>query len=202
MSPVSSFGGKGGHLRSRSHAGSPRWRAGGAHLDTWVPPGPHGQQHWPEGHPACGGRAQSPIDIRRQRVQLDPSLPPVRPVGYQRPGTPAFTLANNGHTGEREPGGPWQGSDVPSRAQCPPCVPAPQRCWCCRPPCGSRGCPGASPPLSSISTGAGPATPAALSTSWTGTAPPPRYGATPSAGSKRGSGLGKGMGVGNGAGMG
>ncbi|NXN57703.1 CAH14 anhydrase, partial [Rynchops niger] len=60
--------------------------------------GPHGQQHWPEGHPACGGRAQSPIDIQRQRVQLDPSLPPVRPVGYQRPGTPAFTLTNNGHT--------------------------------------------------------------------------------------------------------
>ncbi|XP_054038751.1 carbonic anhydrase 14 [Rissa tridactyla] len=64
----------------------------------WAYEGPHGQQHWPEGHPACGGRAQSPIDIRRQRVQLDPSLPPVRPVGYQRPGTPAFTLANNGHT--------------------------------------------------------------------------------------------------------
>ncbi|NXT17490.1 CAH14 anhydrase, partial [Syrrhaptes paradoxus] len=64
-----------------------------------VPPqGPHGQQHWPEGHPACGGRAQSPIDIRTRWVQPDPSLPPVRPVGYQRPGTPAFTLANNGHT--------------------------------------------------------------------------------------------------------
>ncbi|KAF1578038.1 Carbonic anhydrase 14, partial [Eudyptes moseleyi] len=62
------------------------------------PPGPHGQQHWPEGYPACGGRAQSPIDIRTRWAQPDPSLPPVRPVGYRRPGTPAFTLANNGHT--------------------------------------------------------------------------------------------------------
>ncbi|KAM9264364.1 carbonic anhydrase 14 [Morus bassanus] len=60
--------------------------------------GPHGQQHWPEGHPACGGRAQSPIDILTRRAQPDPSLPPVRPVGYRRPGTPAFALANNGHT--------------------------------------------------------------------------------------------------------
>ncbi|NXL11402.1 CAH14 anhydrase, partial [Mesembrinibis cayennensis] len=60
--------------------------------------GPHGQQHWPEGHPACGGRAQSPIDIATRGAQPDPSLPPVRPVGYRSPGTPAFTLANNGHT--------------------------------------------------------------------------------------------------------
>ncbi|KAM7080409.1 carbonic anhydrase 14 [Ciconia maguari] len=74
-------------------------KAGGGPTRTpGSPPGPHGQQHWPEGHPACGGRAQSPIDIRTQRVQPDPSLPPIRPVGYRRPGTPAFTLANNGHT--------------------------------------------------------------------------------------------------------
>ncbi|NXX15103.1 CAH14 anhydrase, partial [Podargus strigoides] len=65
-----------------------------------VPPqGPHGQQHWPEGHPECGGRAQSPIDVRTQRVQPDPSLPPIRPVGHHSPGTSTFTLANNGHTG-------------------------------------------------------------------------------------------------------
>ncbi|NXS43657.1 CAH14 anhydrase, partial [Balaeniceps rex] len=64
----------------------------------WVPPGPHGQQHWPEGHPACGGRAQSPIDIQTRWAQPDRSLPPVRPVGYHCPGTAAFTLTNNGHT--------------------------------------------------------------------------------------------------------
>ncbi|XP_069650375.1 carbonic anhydrase 14 isoform X3 [Haliaeetus albicilla] len=62
----------------------------------WAYEGPHGQQHWPEEHPACGGRAQSPIDIRTQWAQPDPSLPPIRPVG--QPGTPAFTLSNNGHT--------------------------------------------------------------------------------------------------------
>uniref|UniRef100_A0A663DW42 carbonic anhydrase n=1 Tax=Aquila chrysaetos chrysaetos TaxID=223781 RepID=A0A663DW42_AQUCH len=73
--------------------GGGRW---GAHPDAWVPPGPHGQQHWPEGHPACGGRAQSPIDIRTRWAQPDPSLPPICPVG--QPGTPAFTLSNNGHT--------------------------------------------------------------------------------------------------------
>ncbi|KAM9624275.1 carbonic anhydrase 14 isoform 5-T5 [Morphnus guianensis] len=62
----------------------------------WAYEGPHGQQHWPEGHPACGGRAQSPIDIRTRWAQPDPSLPPIRPTG--QPGTPAFTLSNNGHT--------------------------------------------------------------------------------------------------------
>ncbi|XP_075381208.1 carbonic anhydrase 14 isoform X2 [Mycteria americana] len=94
MSPVASFGGKRGRFGSRAPLlGISSPKAGGV-----PPPGPHGQQHWPEGHPACGGRAQSPIDIRTQRVQPDPSLPPIRPVGYRRPGTPAFTLANNGHT--------------------------------------------------------------------------------------------------------
>ncbi|XP_064032040.1 carbonic anhydrase 14 isoform X1 [Pogoniulus pusillus] len=64
----------------------------------WAYEGPHGQQHWPEAHPACGGQAQSPIDIRTRGAQADPSLPPVRPVGYQRPDAAGFTLANNGHT--------------------------------------------------------------------------------------------------------
>ncbi|NXO01263.1 CAH14 anhydrase, partial [Rhinopomastus cyanomelas] len=60
--------------------------------------GPHGQQHWPQEHPECGGRSQSPIDIPTERAQPDPSLPPVQPVGYQHPETETFTLANNGHT--------------------------------------------------------------------------------------------------------
>ncbi|KAM6294222.1 carbonic anhydrase 14 [Aegotheles albertisi] len=59
---------------------------------------PHGQQHWPEGHPACGGRAQSPIDVETRRAQPDPSLPPIRPLGYHGPPGGTFTLANNGHT--------------------------------------------------------------------------------------------------------
>ncbi|NXI30445.1 CAH14 anhydrase, partial [Sterrhoptilus dennistouni] len=60
--------------------------------------GPHGQQHWHEGHPDCGGRAQSPIDIRTARAQPDLSLPPLRPQGYESPQSPELTLANNGHT--------------------------------------------------------------------------------------------------------
>ncbi|NXK88521.1 CAH14 anhydrase, partial [Formicarius rufipectus] len=77
------------------------------------PPGPHGQQHWPEGHPECGGRAQSPIDIATAEARPEPALPPLQPQGYERPETPRFTLANNGHTGEPRgvgapgvPGGP------------------------------------------------------------------------------------------------
>ncbi|NWZ98530.1 CAH14 anhydrase, partial [Nesospiza acunhae] len=64
----------------------------------WCPPGPHGQQHWHEGHPECGGRAQSPIDIATSRAQPDPSLPPLLPEGYEHPESPQLTLANNGHT--------------------------------------------------------------------------------------------------------
>lgn len=107
---------------------SPQWGVQwGAHPDAWVPPGPHGQQHWPEGHPACGGRAQSPIDIRTQWAQPDPSLPPIRPVG--QPGTPAFTLSNNGHTGEWVLGGSGVVVGVVPRvtapAKTPPMSPTP-----------------------------------------------------------------------------
>ncbi|KAM9624272.1 carbonic anhydrase 14 isoform 2-T2 [Morphnus guianensis] len=48
------------------------------------------------------------------------------------------------------------------------------RCWHCRPPCGYRGCRAASLPLSSTSTGDGPATLVVLNISSTGTVPPPR----------------------------
>uniref|UniRef100_A0A8B9VLR9 carbonic anhydrase n=1 Tax=Anas zonorhyncha TaxID=75864 RepID=A0A8B9VLR9_9AVES len=71
---------------------------GGGHPRGLVPVGPHGQQHWPEGHPACGGRSQSPIDIGTGRALPDPSLPPLRPIGYNRPPAAPFGLANNGHT--------------------------------------------------------------------------------------------------------
>ncbi|XP_072214867.1 carbonic anhydrase 14 isoform X1 [Excalfactoria chinensis] len=73
----------------------PRHRPAGPH---WTYEGPHGQHHWPEGHPACGGRSQSPIDIATQQVLPDPSLPPIRPMGYNHPLVPTFSLTNNGHT--------------------------------------------------------------------------------------------------------
>ncbi|XP_064588731.1 carbonic anhydrase 14 isoform X2 [Zonotrichia leucophrys gambelii] len=74
---------------------APALSAAGPH---WTYEGPHGQQHWHETHPECGGRAQSPIDIATSRAQHDPSLPPLRPEGYERPESPQLTLANNGHT--------------------------------------------------------------------------------------------------------
>ncbi|XP_033927205.1 carbonic anhydrase 14 [Melopsittacus undulatus] len=64
----------------------------------WAYEGPHGQHHWPEAHPACGGGAQSPIAIRTSGVQPDPSLPPIRPEGYESPGAELLALSNNGHT--------------------------------------------------------------------------------------------------------
>ncbi|KAM7028924.1 carbonic anhydrase 14 [Acridotheres tristis] len=64
----------------------------------WTYEGPHGQQHWHEGHPECGGRAQSPIDIGTAWAQPDLSLPPLQPEGYEHPESPRLTLANNGHT--------------------------------------------------------------------------------------------------------
>lgn len=85
-------------------------------VPLWIPSGPHGQQHWHEGHPECGGRAQSPIDIATARAQPDPSLPPLQPEGYEHPESPQLTLANNGHTGERR--GENRGAPPPVS---PPC---------------------------------------------------------------------------------
>ncbi|XP_026512027.1 carbonic anhydrase 14 [Terrapene carolina triunguis] len=64
----------------------------------WTYKGPHGQAHWSDDYPDCGGQAQSPIDIQTKSVQHDPALPPIEPQGYQSPGDGAFTLFNNGHT--------------------------------------------------------------------------------------------------------
>uniref|UniRef100_A0A8C3T644 Carbonic anhydrase n=1 Tax=Chelydra serpentina TaxID=8475 RepID=A0A8C3T644_CHESE len=59
---------------------------------------PHGQAHWSDDYPDCGGQAQSPIDIQTKSVQHDPALPPIEPQGYRGPEDGAFTLLNNGHT--------------------------------------------------------------------------------------------------------
>ncbi|XP_055966198.1 carbonic anhydrase 14 isoform X1 [Sorex fumeus] len=66
----------------------------------WTYEGPHGQAHWPESFPECGGGAQSPIDIRTDSVTFEPDLPMVQPRGYERPGagTGPWQLSNNGHT--------------------------------------------------------------------------------------------------------
>ncbi|XP_071971045.1 carbonic anhydrase 14 isoform X2 [Engystomops pustulosus] len=60
--------------------------------------GDHGQEHWADSYPDCGGKSQSPINIQTRAVSYDASLPPIRPVGYSTPGGAPFTLTNNGHT--------------------------------------------------------------------------------------------------------
>ncbi|XP_065430842.1 carbonic anhydrase 14 isoform X3 [Chrysemys picta bellii] len=70
------------------------------HGSHWTYKGPHGQAHWSDDYPDCGGQAQSPIDIQTKSVQHDPALPPIEPQGYRSPGDGAFTLLNNGHTVE------------------------------------------------------------------------------------------------------
>uniref|UniRef100_A0A8C7E9X7 Carbonic anhydrase 14 n=1 Tax=Nothoprocta perdicaria TaxID=30464 RepID=A0A8C7E9X7_NOTPE len=52
-------------------------------------------ERWAEGFPACGGRAQSPIDIETRWAQPEPALPPLQPYGAAA-GT--WELTNNGHT--------------------------------------------------------------------------------------------------------
>ncbi|KAJ6652436.1 hypothetical protein lerEdw1_011554 [Lerista edwardsae] len=74
------------------------WAASGA--SHWTYAGPHGQEHWRDTFEACGGDAQSPIDIDTSLVQYDPSLTPVEPEGYRDPEGASFSLQNNGHTVE------------------------------------------------------------------------------------------------------
>ncbi|MBN3307883.1 CAH14 anhydrase, partial [Amia calva] len=78
-----------------------------------------GQDRWAESFPACGGDLQSPVDVETSSAQHDPSLTPVRPLGYSQPGNDLFTLTNNGHTVEMSLPGtmaleglPWRFSAV------------------------------------------------------------------------------------------
>lgn len=65
---------------------------------SWTYTGDHGQKHWAESYPDCGGTFQSPINIKSADVSYDGTLPPIRPEGYSTPGGAPFTLTNNGHT--------------------------------------------------------------------------------------------------------
>ncbi|KAK6471333.1 carbonic anhydrase 14 isoform X1 [Huso huso] len=64
----------------------------------WSYTGSHGQSHWPELFPHCGGLSQSPVNIDTDCVKLDPSLRPVEPQGYSTLSSDDFTLENNGHS--------------------------------------------------------------------------------------------------------
>ncbi|KAL0985207.1 hypothetical protein UPYG_G00154100 [Umbra pygmaea] len=64
----------------------------------WEYIGSVGQSKWPEHFPACGGTAQSPIDVVPVQTQYDPSLSPLILLGYSQHGKEPFVLHNNGHT--------------------------------------------------------------------------------------------------------
>ncbi|XP_074177787.1 carbonic anhydrase 15 isoform X3 [Rhinolophus sinicus] len=59
---------------------------------------PSGPTHWKELSPACGGPAQSPINIDLQLVQRDPTLGPFIFQGYNSAPPGSWTLENDGHT--------------------------------------------------------------------------------------------------------
>uniref|UniRef100_H2M394 carbonic anhydrase n=2 Tax=Oryzias latipes TaxID=8090 RepID=H2M394_ORYLA len=65
---------------------------------TWSYTGLIGQSEWSEYFPDCGGTSQSPVDVITTQTRFDPSLTPVRPLGYSQHGNQPFTLYNNGHT--------------------------------------------------------------------------------------------------------
>nr|XP_060468995.1 carbonic anhydrase 15-like isoform X8 [Panthera onca] len=54
--------------------------------------------HWKEMAPACGGPAQSPINIDLHLVQRDPTLGPFILQGYNAAPPGPWTLENDGHT--------------------------------------------------------------------------------------------------------
>ncbi|KAF6277676.1 hypothetical protein mRhiFer1_001964 [Rhinolophus ferrumequinum] len=57
-----------------------------------------GPAHWKELSPACGGPAQSPINIDLQLVQRDPTLGSFIFQGYNSAPPGPWTLENDGHT--------------------------------------------------------------------------------------------------------
>nr|XP_042114941.1 carbonic anhydrase 15-like isoform X1 [Peromyscus maniculatus bairdii] len=57
-----------------------------------------GPTHWKELAPACGGPAQSPINIDLRLVQRDYTLEPFIFQGYDTAPLDPWTLENNGHT--------------------------------------------------------------------------------------------------------
>lgn len=59
-----------------------------------------GPTHWKELAPACGGPAQSPINIDLRLVQRDYTLEPFVFQGYDTAPLDPWTLENNGHTGQ------------------------------------------------------------------------------------------------------
>ncbi|KAF7708023.1 carbonic anhydrase 14 isoform X2 [Silurus meridionalis] len=64
----------------------------------WTYAGAAGQSEWPVLFHECGGSSQSPINVDTSETRYDPSLPEIRPLGYEQYGHEPFTLSNDGHT--------------------------------------------------------------------------------------------------------
>ncbi|TSN03436.1 Carbonic anhydrase 6 [Bagarius yarrelli] len=56
------------------------------------------QIHWPDEYPACGGRKQSPIDIKRRNVHFNPQMLQLEMTGYGEIKKGNFLMINNGHS--------------------------------------------------------------------------------------------------------
>ncbi|XP_060750522.1 carbonic anhydrase 6 [Tachysurus vachellii] len=56
------------------------------------------QIHWPDEYPACGGRKQSPIDIKRRNVRFNPHMLQLEMTGYGEMKNGNFLMINNGHS--------------------------------------------------------------------------------------------------------
>ncbi|KAJ8383774.1 hypothetical protein AAFF_G00214610 [Aldrovandia affinis] len=92
-----------------------QWTSSAGADTHWTYTGSVGQSQWSEYFPDCGGNKQSPINVETTQTQHDPSLTPMRPLGYRQLGKKPFTLHNNGHTVEMSlpdwmglGGLPWQ----------------------------------------------------------------------------------------------
>ncbi|KAI5095662.1 carbonic anhydrase 6 isoform X2, partial [Silurus meridionalis] len=56
------------------------------------------ERHWPDEYPACSGRKQSPIDIKRRSVHFNPQMLQLELTGYGQMYDSNFLMSNNGHS--------------------------------------------------------------------------------------------------------
>ncbi|GAA6078492.1 carbonic anhydrase 6 [Tachysurus ichikawai] len=81
------------------HAVSLSFVLAGAGVHWTYKEGSLDQIHWPDEYPACGGRKQSPIDIKRRDVRFNPHMLQIEMTGYGEMKNGNFLMINNGHSG-------------------------------------------------------------------------------------------------------
>ncbi|XP_028613632.1 carbonic anhydrase 6 [Grammomys surdaster] len=71
----------------------------GIQASDWSYTGDDGlaENQWPEKYPDCGGKRQSPINVKRRKVRFNRSLKPLLMVNYDVE-QPELSMTNNGHT--------------------------------------------------------------------------------------------------------